>query len=117
MSDEIRVKDWISWKDSGHLKGSFGGMGGFIQHGMRWKDYLGDQDPKGLVYAEALRKEIVEKKIKTNGYEHQSENCNGVPVFSDNTCARFSMRAWGDLLAAIWSEEENKDYCYMDFYC
>jgi hypothetical protein len=30
--------------------------------------------------------------------------------------ATFSYRGWGDIMAAIWSEEENKDYNYMDFY-
>jgi hypothetical protein len=40
----------------------------------------------------------------------------GVPVFEDETISTFSYRAWGDLLSAIWSEEENKDYNYMAFY-
>lgn len=39
----------------------------------------------------------------------------GCPVFSDGTVSRMSFRAWGDFMAAVWSEEEDKDYCYVDF--
>jgi hypothetical protein len=37
-------------------------------------------------------------------------------MFSDGSVATFSLRGWGDLLAAVYSERDNKDYCYMDFY-
>ena len=39
-----------------------------------------------------------------------------MPLFSDGKVATFSFRGWGDLMAAIWSEAEDKDYGYMDFY-
>ena len=92
-------------------------MGGFFLHGMRWKDYLNFlSNDKTKEYAEALRKYIVEHNIRINGQEHQYSE-SGVPLFSDNTIAVFSFRGWGDIMAAIWSEEEDMDYCYMDFYC
>lgn len=53
--------------------------------------------------------------IREGGDWHQSDAC-GCPVFSDGTTALFSYRAWGDIMAAIWSEHDGKDYGYMDFY-
>ncbi len=64
-------------------------------------------------YIEALRKKIIADNIKCAGDIHQDKM---VPLFNDNTVGLFSWRAWGDLMAAIWSEEENKDYCYLQFY-
>ena len=80
--------------------------------GHRWKDYIevfDDMKP----HLEAIRKEIVKNNYKFGGYTHQLEM---IPIFSDNTIGFFSYRAWGDLMSAIWVEEENKDYNYMDFY-
>jgi hypothetical protein len=48
------------------------------------------------------------------GQEHQYNS--GVPVFSDGKVATYTYRGWGDLMAAIWATEEDKDYHYMDFY-
>jgi hypothetical protein len=112
----MKIIKWISSDDSEKLEQSFGGLGGFFQNGMRWKDYIAVVNEDKLHYAEALREEIIRLKIKESGPWHQNDS-NGTPVFEDNTYASFSFRAWGDLLAAIWSSEENKDYCYMDFYC
>ena len=50
-----------------------------------------------------------------SGQDHQT-SLTGVPVFSDGTCLRASMRAWGQIMAAIFSAVEEKDYSYMDFY-
>ena len=80
----------------------------------RWADYLEPLTDKGKEYAEALRAEILRLKLKKDGNWHQYSG-EGVPIFSDGTVATFSYRAWGDLLAAVWSEEENKDYAYPDF--
>ena len=92
-----------------------GGLGGWFTDGMRWKDYAETHTEEGLRYAEALREAILLRKIKATGSEHQNGS-ELVPVFSDGTIATFSFRAWGDLLAAVWSEKENKDYHYMSFY-
>lgn len=112
----MRVINWISYEETSEYKeNNIGGLGGFFQKGMRWKDYIESFIPECSSYIEALRQSIVENNIKICGDEHQYGS-EGVPVFEDNTVATYSYRAWGDLMAAIWSEEENKDYSYMDFY-
>lgn len=112
----MKVKKWISYSEStGHEEAPCGGLGGFFDNGMRWKDYIECWKPISLPYIEALRKSIIERGLKITGADHQRDP-DVVPVFSDNTVATYSYRAWGDLMAAIWSEEENADYCYMDFY-
>ena len=111
----MKVVEWIG-SDS-DKKVSAGGLGGFFQNGMRWRDYIGDYDNAyHKSYYEALRVNIVENNIRINGSEHQN-NKDGTPLFDDGTIGVFSFRAWGDLMAAIWSEAEDKDYHYMDFYC
>ncbi len=111
----MKVVEWTNYDDE--REDSFGSLGGFFEDGMRWKDYIAGLNKEGKVLAEALRQEIVAKEIRRGGFWHQcqSGNDDGVPVFSDNTVARFSMRAWGDLLAAVWAEEEDKDYNYCLF--
>lgn len=95
---------------------NIGGLGGFFKLGMRWTDYLERCAPEIYVQLEMLRTAIIKQHIKCTGREHQSDIEPFVPLFEDGTVATFSYRAWGDLMAAIWSTEENKDYCYMDFY-
>lgn len=120
----MKVKKWISYKEAEKYKEVIGGMGGWFnaghifagyQKGQRWKDYITIYNKKGVPYAEAIRQSILENNYRLMGNEHQ-ESPNGVPFFEDNTVALFSLRGWGDLMAAIWSEKENKDYHYMDFY-
>lgn len=116
----MKIIDWVDYEDAGenYVDNLIGGLGGFFnweKKGMRWKDYIEEYpDEKDKIYIEALRKEIVKNNLKFTGHVHQ--NGLGVPLFEDNTVALYSYRAWGDLMAAIWSEEENKDYCYMEFY-
>lgn len=107
----MKVVGLTSFDPAQDMKRSLGGLGGFFSLGMRWADYVeavGENE-----YTLALREYIVQNEIKEGGGWHQDE---GVPVFEDGTVASFSFRAWGDLLAAIWSEELNQDFCYMDFY-
>ncbi len=113
----MHLLGWIDYSEvEDGFEESIGGFGGFFVGGMRWKDYIEQYNEKGAEYAEALRAGVLERKLKYNGSEHQN-SIEGVPVFSDGTIATFSFRAWGDLIAAVWSEEENIDYSYMDFYC
>ena len=111
----VCVSAWTSYEKSMKVApvDSCGGLGGFFENGMRWKDYIAGFTDDAAIHLEAIRKSIVSKGIQITGEGHQQ---NFVPIFSDGTAGRFSMRAWGDLMAAIWSEELNKDYCYMDFY-
>jgi hypothetical protein len=90
-------------------------MGGWFSNGNRWADYdLQCLDDTNRPYAHALRDAIVEQQIRESGPWHQDQ---GVPLFDDGTVSQFSFRAWGDFMAAVWSEHDCKDYCYMDFYC
>jgi hypothetical protein len=115
----MRVERWVSYPEAEVMSAGLGGMGGFFgwEREMRWQDYLDafSFTDKQLERLEALRAEIVRRGLKEGGDWHQYSDC-GVPVFSDGTVGDYSFRAWGDLLAAIWSEEEDKHYTYMDFY-
>jgi ABC-type glycerol-3-phosphate transport system substrate-binding protein len=113
---EIKVIEWIGYEDAENdLRASVGCWGGFFQRGMRWKDYFESMDDELKPYVTAMFDEVKKKNLKFSGRDHQY-TWNGVPLFSDGKTALFSARGWGDLMAAIWSEVENKDYCYMDFY-
>lgn len=92
-----------------------GGWGGHIEKGQRWLDYLLLIDGKWGDHFEALRGEILKRRLKRGGDWHQFA-LDGVPVFDDGVVATFSFRGWGDLMAAIWSDEDGRDYSYMDFY-
>ena len=62
-----------------------------------------------------IRNEIMEKGYVFSGEEHQ--NCStGVPVFSDGTCFRASMRCWGSIMATIYCAPDGSEFTYMDFY-
>lgn len=121
MTTPITVARWTHWSsstDNAGAKVSCGGSGGWVA-GHVWAEYLEDHGTEEHPYLEALRAEIVRLGIKRGGDWHQRE---GVPVFSDGTVGHFSMRAWGDLCAAIWNTHnrvghiEPRDYGYMDFY-
>ena len=69
-------------------------------------------------YAEMLR--MVFEDIEANGYvfsgeEHQN-SLSGMPLFSDGTCLRMSMRFWAKLMADFYVKEDGSSYSYMDFY-
>ena len=95
---------------------SIGTLGGFFKNGMRWKDYIKNVNKDIHSYVELMRKDIVKNKLRYTGQQVNYSHVDGVPVFSDKKLGFFSWRAWGDLMAATWSEEENKDYNYMNFY-
>lgn len=113
----MKVIKWISYEEAIKMPNSgIGGSGGWFQHRMRWRHYLEKFTVEGLPYVEALRASIIEQGLKYTGHEHQNEP-DGVPVFETGEVATYTFRAWGDLMAAVWSTEEEKDYNYMDFYC
>lgn len=114
----MEVVDWISYDAADkNKKPSFGGPGGWFgeKDGQRWPDYIEQVSESGRPYAEAIRRSVLENDIKHTGDDHQNAS-DGVPLFSDGTVALFSMRGWGDILAAIWSSEEGRDIHYMEFY-
>lgn len=113
----MKVERWIGY-DHPEIESlrDVGTMGGFFQDGMRWLDYLAQFNPDYWPYAEALRAEILRRELRECGDWAQQTEGDGIPVFSDGSIATYSFRAWGDLLAAVWSEHEQRDYCYMNFY-
>ena len=59
--------------------------------------------------------EVIKYGYAFSGQDHQFAS-TGVPVFSDGTCLRASMRTWGQIMAAIYSAVDGVDLSYMDFY-
>lgn len=59
--------------------------------------------------------EIAKNNYVFSGEEHQNE-LTGVPVFSDGTCFRASMRVWGGIMANMYSGADGEELTYMDFY-
>jgi hypothetical protein len=120
-SSKRAVVRWVSYVEAEDMKEcGVGGLGGWFggrgkdRHPHRWKDYLDVWEPEVHPYCEALRVEIVRRDIKEGGFWHQGDT-ECVPVFDDGTVATFSFRAWGDLLAAVWSEADNEDHSYCEF--
>ena len=62
-----------------------------------------------------IKDDIVKNEYLFSGEEHQNE-LTGVPVFSDGTCFRASMRCWGSIMAELYVDENGDHYSYMDFY-
>lgn len=58
--------------------------------------------------------EIAANRYMFSGEAHQNAS-TGVPVFSDGTCFRASMRVWGGLMARVYASSDAQ-YSYMDFY-
>ena len=86
-----------------------------------WTDFDSEY-PTRQLSQEELREvlELLAKEITKNGYifagEDHQYSLTGVPVFSDGTCFRASMRAWGLFMAQIYSDKEVEEMSYMDFY-
>lgn len=111
--DEIQVVDWIG-PDTDH-EVSIGGFGGWFNENNTWSDYLEVCPEERQPYVEALRKEIVSNGKWISGMHHQYEE-DGTPLFSDGTIASFSLRAWGDFMAAVSFSVDGKPRSYMDWY-
>lgn len=113
-----RVESWISYFEADEYEKSIGGWGGWFngeEKGQRWKDFIEAVEPIKRPYYEAVREAAILHGLRFSGSIHQQSE-NGAPLFDDDTVGQFTMRAWGDLMAAIWSEEDDEDYSYMDFY-
>ena len=73
------------------------------------------QGPETREIVQLIGDEVVKNGYAFSGQDHQNAEA-GVPVFSDGTCLRASMRAWGQIMAAIYSSVDEVDLSYMDFY-
>lgn len=117
----VKVVDWIDY-DNDNEEAPVGGMGGWFNANnihdkenptaMVWEDYLAAHAQEAHPYLEALRTEILKNDLRLTGEDHQRGN---VPLFSDGTVGEFSYRAWGDLMAAVYSTKENP-INYMAYY-
>jgi len=103
----MKVEKWVDYGDapeSDELRlGWTGGWFNFKEKGQRWKDYIDTFKPEAVPYLEAVRADILEHGKRFSGDAHQHQG-GGVPVFTDGKCICLTFRAWGDLMAAIWSE-------------
>ena len=106
----------VSWReqDASQVEDPLNWWGGFFERGMRWNDYVEEFDDELVPYLEAARHSAVENGLKTTGSQHQQHGIK--PVFSDGKCLSLTMRAWGDFMAAVWSDQDDTDFSYMDFY-
>lgn len=64
---------------------------------------------------ELIKEELIENEYIFSGQDHQQQ-LTGVPVFSNGTCFRASMRCWGSILAEIYEGPNGENLSYMDFY-
>ena len=71
------------------------------------------EDLNKVIYL--IRKEISEKGYIFSGEEHQNSMV-GTPLFSDGTCFRASMGAWGLIMAGCYEGPGGMTLTYMDFY-
>jgi len=112
-ADRRAVIGWVSYGSVELL--DLPDLGGWIERGQRWSDYIDDIEAAKTPYFEALRQAILERGLRRGGDWHQN-SAAGVPVFDDGSVATFTYRSWGDLLAAIWADADGLDYSYVDFY-
>jgi|GEM_PF-3621061 len=111
------VVRWASFKETKGMPISIKGFDGwFIQgkKGQHWESYLEAIGESLIPYANAIRESVIKNNIRYKGSEHIYSD-NGIPVFDNNTIGVFSFHAWGDIMAAIWSDIDNRDYTYIDF--
>jgi hypothetical protein len=86
-----------------------------------WDDFDSNYPMKQLTQEELvyvlklLKEEIIKNGYLFSGEDHQN-SLSGMPVFSDGTCLRASMRAWGSLMADIHEGPGGMNLTYMDFY-
>ena len=87
-----------------------------------WVDFDSDYPTRNYTNEEVMEVlRVIKRNIADNGYwfsgeEHQYGR-NGVPLLSDGTCFRASMRLFGMIMASVYNFLANeKKYSYMDFY-
>ena len=112
----VTVKEWIAWPGDENTPVSIGGLGGWFTEEHTWQDYLDSCTDEAKPYAEALRESIIKEGKWITGEDHQDDDDEGTPLFSDGTIGLFSFRAWGDLMAAISQSVDGKPRSYMSWY-
>lgn len=120
--DELKVTDWIEF-GSGREEAPIGDSGGCFNSNlvhkkeepttMVWQDYLDIHDVEAYPYLNALKKEIESNNLHISADDHQYRK--KVPLFSDGKVGEFTLRSWGDLMAAIYSTKQ-KPISYVEYY-
>lgn len=86
-----------------------------------WTDFESDYPTKELdeknteAVLDLLMQIISDRGYRFSGNDHQCA-ATGVPVFSDGTAFRASMRCWGMIMAMAWAKTSLVELSYMDFY-
>ena len=113
----MKVVEWISYGEAEGKTESVGWRGGWFGNGdgERWDDYLAAYKPETHPYLGAIKDDVLASGRFINGGQHQNSP-RGVPLFEDDTIGSFTLRAWGDLMAAIATVKDGKDHHYMEFY-
>lgn len=91
----MRVVRWIPYSEAKGIEEAVGGAGG-IDKPLSREDFLETWNPETHPYIEAIWAALDECGAMS-GQAHQERGC---PVFDDGKVATFSMRGWGDLVAA-----------------
>ena len=86
-----------------------------IHEGMRWGDYVNYFKPESRPHLEELREAVIDNHIFCNSWKYQRE-LMACPLFDDGTSVTYSRVAWANLMAAVWSSEDDKDYTTQDFF-
>lgn len=109
----MKIVEWISYDEAMErgLTEAVGGSGG-DPVARRLDEYLeatwpASKHPYILAIAEAM-----DGLGPIGGFAHQASM---VPVFEDDTCGTFSLRAWGDLVAAWWNTKHDDHLSYCAF--
>ncbi len=112
----MKVERWAAYDEAEHMpEAPLSGLGGWVK-GHSFADYLENIPVECHVYAIAFRDAVVERGLKETGFWHQNAE-DGVPVYTDGTVSLVSMRAWGDIMAAVANGDAQGVHCYLDFYC
>ena len=126
-NNKYEVVGWLNVNFEDTFNISVGGLGGWFNYDTnnpdinsvkaehRWIDFLETYNDDVHDYLEAIKEAVLDEGLQITGYDHCCSDC-GIPLFDDDTIAVLSGRAWADLMAAIWSEHDDKSYSYMEFY-
>lgn len=79
----LKVVRWVNWEDAEAIASESG-------------ENASDEAFNAIV------KCCKEKQYKFGGQIHQSSSYKGVPVLSDGCVFFATMRAWGEVMAAVW---------------
>lgn len=109
---------WVTWAASDAIIKAgalnIGTLGGFVDESVDWPTFLAEFKPEFHPALEDIRRAVVQGKMRFGGFSHQGSTWDGagrVPVVGvvvDGDAKvgvmQNSMRAHGDLMAAIWNQ-------------